>query len=299
MNKLFFFLLPLFFLLISRTNGQELNCNVEINTQQIQGFDQQVIRELKTAITGFLNNRKWTNYKFKQEEKINCTLLFTISKLSSSDYFTGNFHWVLERPVFQSSYRTPLLNMVDKSIQFKYNPGQRLDFVSNTFTNNLTSLLAFYAYMMIGMDFDSFARNGGTSFYQQAMNIVQSAQNSPEPGWKAFESQKNRYHFAEGLLNKAYEPLRMFLYRYDRLGLDKMYENTNDGRKEILSSLPYLLQVYNKRPGLYDLQLIIEAKRNEIIQIFSQAPINEKNQMIRIMSAVDPANSEKYKSVLK
>ena len=279
-------------------SAQEFNCKVQINTQQVQGFDRSVITNLKTAITEFMNNRKWTDYNFKPEERIECTLLFTVSQLVSSDEFKGSFNIVMQRPVYKTNYRSPLLNMIDKNIQFHYTASQAMNFSDNTYSDNLTSLLAFYAYMMLGIDFDSFANQGGTAYYEKAMAVVQTAQTSNYTGWQAHESQKNRYHFVEGFLNKAYEGLRTFLYQYHRLGLDVMADDVAGGRKKILVSLAQLKSVNEKRPGLYNLQLILDAKRSEIINIFSKANMNEKNSMINIMSQTDPPNGNKYRQVL-
>lgn len=292
---LFFFI----FLLTTGIFAQEFYCKVDINTQQVQGFDRSVVSNLKTAMTDFMNDRKWSNYNFAPEERIECTLLFTVSQIISSDEFKGTFSIIMQRPVFKTSYRSPLLNMIDKNIRFKYTPSQAMNFSEGSYSDNLTSLLAFYSYMMLGIDFDTFALNGGTVYYQKAMSVVQSAQNSGYTGWQSFESEKNRYHFVEQYLNKAYEPLRTFLYRYHRLGLDVMADNTIQGRKEILSSLSLLKKVYNKRPGLYDLQLLLDAKRSEIIDIFSKATPAEKNTMINILSVVDAPNGTRYREVLR
>jgi hypothetical protein len=288
----------IFFLLAQGASAQEFNFKVELNTQQVQNLDPSVITSLKTAMTEFLNNRKWTNYNFKTGERIECTLLFNIQQIVGSDQFTGTFNIIMERPVYHADYHSPLLNMIDKDIRFRYTPSQSMNFVQNSYTNNLTSLLAYYAYMILGIDFDTFSPDGGTPFYQQAMSIVQSAQKSGEPGWTAGESTKDRYHFVEQMLNKAYEPLRQFLYQYHRLGLDVMAGDVASGRKAVLASLQDLRQVYEKRPGLYDLQLILDAKRNELIQMFSQAPESEKSQMVDTMSLIDPANGNRYRSVL-
>ncbi|VAW30471.1 hypothetical protein MNBD_BACTEROID07-1952 [hydrothermal vent metagenome] len=293
---LFFFFT---FLLTTGIFAQEFYCKVQINTQQVQGFDRSVVSNLKTAMTDFMNNRKWSNYSFAPEERIECTLLFTVSQIISSDEFKGTFSIIMQRPVFNTSYRSPLLNMIDKNIRFKYTPSQAMNFSEGTYSDNLTSLLAFYSYMMLGIDFDSFALNGGTVFYQKAMSVVQSAQNSGYTGWQSFENEKNRYHFVEQYLNKAYEPLRTFLYQYHRQGLDVMSGNVFEGRKVILNSLSLLKDVYNKRPGLYDLQLLLDAKRSEIINIFSKATPAEKNAMINILSEVDAPNGTRYREVLR
>ena len=278
--------------------AQEFNCKVDINTQQVQGFDRSVVSDLKTAMTEFMNNRKWSNYNFAPEERIECTLLFTVTQIVSSNEFKGTFSIVMQRPVYKTDYRSPLINMVDKNIRFKYQPSQGMNFSEGTYSDNLTSLLAFYSYMMLGIDFDSFAPDGGTAFYQKAMSVVQSAQNSGFTGWQSFESEKNRYHFVEQYLNKAYEPLRTFLYQYHRKGLDVMADNVAQGRKEILDSFSLLKQIYNKRPGLYAMQLLLDAKRSEIINIFSKATPPEKNTMVNMLSEVDAPNGTRYREVL-
>ncbi|MBN2616372.1 MAG: DUF4835 family protein [Bacteroidales bacterium] len=291
----FLFIVSLFS--VQTLMAQEFNCKVQINTQQVQGFDQSVVTNLQQAMTEFINSRKWTSLNFQSEERIETTLLFTVTAISN-DQFTGTFHWVLERPVFGSSYRSAVLNMIDKQIQFKYIPSQSLNFSPGTFSDNLTSLLAYYAYMMLGVEFDTFKQNGGSAFYQQAMSIVQSAQNAPQPGWKMREGDNNRYQFVQQLQNQAYEPLRVFLYDYYRKGMDVMYQNPEAGRKAILAALPNLKQVYDKRPGLYDLQLIVDALRNEIIQVFTPASMDEKNKVVDIMSEIDPANGNRYSDAL-
>lgn len=296
MKKLLF--ITVVVLLTIQLNAQEFNCKVQINTQQVQGFDRSVVSDMQSAITDFMNNRKWTSYNFKPEERIECSLLVTITKVVSSDEFKGTFNIVMQRPVFKSNYRSSLLNMVDKSVQFRYTPSQAMNFVENTYSDNLTSLLAFYAYMMLGVDFDSFAKLGGSLYYEQAMSVVQAAQGSGYAGWQAHESQKNRYHFAEGFQNKAYEGLRNFLYQYHRLGLDVMADDVISGRKEILASFSGLKEVYDKRPGLYDLQLLLDAKRSEIIQVFSKAEKDEKSKMVNIMGQIDPPNGNRYRQVL-
>jgi len=298
MKKTGLFLI-IIFLLTTGIVAQEFNCKVNINTQQVQGFDRSVVSDLKTAMTEFINNRKWSSYNFAPEERIECTLLFTVSQIVSSDEFKGTFTLIMQRPVYKTDYRSPLMNMIDKNIRFKYQPSQGMNFSDGTYSDNLTSLLAFYSYMMLGIDFDSFAPDGGTVFYQKAMSVVQSAQNSGYTGWQSFESEKNRYHFVEQYLNKAYEPLRTFLYQYHRKGLDVMADNVAQGRKVILSSLSLLKKVYDKRPGLYDLQLILDAKRGEIINIFSKATPSEKNAMINILTEVDAPNGTRYREVLR
>ncbi len=279
--------------------SQEFICQIQINSRKVQGVDPTVFDDMKTAVFDFMNNRKWTNYNFKFEERIECTILITIDKAISSDEFKGQFNVVLQRPIYKTDYNSPLLNIIDKDVSFVFRPNQPLNFIENTYTDNLTSLLAYYAYFMLGQYFDTFSLDGGTDFYQKAMSVVQSAQNVNRKGWQSFESQKNRYHLVDEYINAAYEPLRTFLYDYHRKGLDVMFEQLETGRAEILKSLSYLKNVNDKRPGMYSMQVLLDAKRDEIINIFKKATPTEKSSMINIMKEVDPGNASRYQEVMR
>ena len=279
--------------------AQEFMCQVQINSRKVQGIDPTTFDAMKTAVFEFINNRKWTNYNFQFEERIEWTLLITIENAISSDEFSGQFNIVLQRPVFKTDYKTPLLNIIDKDISFVFRPNQPVNFVENTYTDNLSSLLAYYSYFILGQYFDTFSQDGGTDFYQKAMSVVQSAQNSNRKGWQSFESQKNRYHLVDQYLNAAYEPLRTFLYSYHRKGLDTMYDQPDAGRAVILRSLSDLKKVNDKRPGMYSMQVLLDAKRQEIINIFSKGSPTEKTSMINIMKEIDPANGSKYQEVMR
>ncbi len=288
-----------FFILGKGLFAQEFICQVQINAQQVRGVDPTIFDNLKTSVFDFINNRKWSNYNLKYEERIGCTILITISKAVSTDEFKGQFNVVLQRPIYKTDYNSPLLNIIDKDISFIYRPNQPVNFVDNTYTDNLSSLLAYYAYFMLGQYFDTFSLDGGTDFYQKAMSVVQSAQNSNRKGWQSFEGQKNRYHLVEEYLNSAYEPMRVFLYDYHRKGLDEMAEHIESGRSEILSTLSDLKKVNDKRPGMFSMQVLLDAKRTEIINIFSKATPTEKTSMINIMQEVDPANASRYQEVMR
>ncbi len=279
--------------------GQEFYCTVQIQTTKVQGVDKTIFESLKTSIYDFMNNRNWTGYNFKTEERIECTMVFTIEQAISSDEFKGTLNIVQQRPVFNTDYQTVLLNIVDKDIHIHYTPMQNMVYADNTFTNNLTSLLAFYAYTMLGMDFDSFSEQGGTPFFQKANDVVTAAQNSNEKGWGSFDGTKTRYSLIENLMNSSYNDLRTFNYRYHRLGLDVMSKGVMKGRAEINKSLNLLKNVYKKRPGLYLLQVIIQAKRDEMINIFKNGDPAEKSNFVAIMKDIDPANSSKYNRVMR
>jgi hypothetical protein len=248
-----------------------------------------------------MNNRKWSNFNFKAEEKIECTMLLTINERLSGDEFRGNLNIVLRRPVLNTAYNSVLLNYVDKGFQFRYVEFQPLDYSDGTFSSNLTSVMAYYSYIFLAFYFDSFSPSGGATYFEKAQEVVTAAQNAPEPGWKAFENEKNRYWLVNNYQNPANAGLREFAYRYHHQGLDQMYEKVDLGRTSITESLGYLQKVYNAKPGLFALQLVYDAKRDEIVNIFSDqrvAPM-EKTTVVNMLKDIDPANSSKYQAILE
>jgi hypothetical protein len=293
------FLLAIFVLIASKfITGQELLCNVQIESRQIAGVDQSVFDAMQKSIFEFMNNRRWSNINYKLEERIECTFIITIqSAIQGGDEFSGSLNVVLQRPIYGTSYNSVLLNMVDNNVQFRYTPFQAMEYADNTFSDNLTQILAFYAYMLIAMDLDTYSLFGGSDYYERANSVVQVASNSNFQGWQSFDGPRNRFHFVENMLNSSYNDLRKLLYEYHRKGLDIMAEDLNGGRTVITNSLSYFKTVFDKRPNLYSLQLILEAKRQEIISIYQEASPAEKVAMINLMSTVDPPNGTKYEAV--
>ena len=279
--------------------SQELDCQISVATRQVEGTDRQIFNTLQTALYEFVNNRRWSSYTFTIEERIECTLMINITERVSSDEFKATVNVVLRRPIYKASYNSVLLNHIDNDFQFKYVELQPLDFQDNSFVSELTSVIGYYAYIFMGLDFDSFAPNGGTPFYEKAQNIVNLGQGSSYSGWKAFEGTKNRYWLVENLTNSAYSKLREFLYQYHRQGLDAMSENVEGGRAAISESLKLLQQANRDKPGSFLFQLIMDAKRDEIINIFSGAPDNEKVIAVNILTEMDPANTSKYQKILE
>ena len=280
--------------------SQELNCMININTPKLEGSDKKVFETLQNAMYEFVNNRKWSNYNFKQEERIECTMMITINDRLSADEFRGTMNVVIRRPVLNSAYNSVLLNTIDKNIQFRYVEYQPLDYSDGTFSSNITSILAFYSYTILGFYFDSYAPSGGSPFFEKAQEVVNAAQNASDPGWKAFESDKNRYWLINNYLNSANSELREFAYRYHRLGLDQMYEKVDQGRNIVSEGLEILQKLYNAKPNLYALQLILDAKRDEFINIYADqrvAPM-EKTNIANLLKEIDPANSSKYQAIL-
>jgi DNA-binding NtrC family response regulator len=282
---------------------QELNCNVQIVTQQIQGTNKQVFQTMQEAIYEFMNNTAWTSNVFELEERIECTMLFNLQEQIGDDEFKGTLQIQVRRPVYNSSLNTVLFNYVDNDLHFSYVEYQPLQFSENTHILNLTSILAYYAYIILGLDYDSFSYEGGTEFFQKAEKIVNNAQNASEKGWKSVDSQsrKNRYWLINNILNEDFSPVREFIYRYHRLGLDKMYEKLNEARAEIAESLKLLQQVYRNKPDpfMHFLQVIYDAKSDEFVNIFKESFQDEKTRVFTLLNEIDPANTNKYEAILK
>ncbi|HUM46644.1 MAG TPA: DUF4835 family protein, partial [Chitinophagales bacterium] len=234
--KKYFFLLTLLCIAVTGY-AQELNCTVKVITAQLQTADPKIFQTLQKSIYEFMNNRKWTNDNFSTNERIECSILINITQEISSDKFGAQITIQSNRPVFSSGYNSTVLKWADKDFQFQYAEYQPLEFNENTYLSSLTSVLAYYAYTIIGFDYDSFSPSGGTVYYQKAQNIVNAAQSTSEPGWKSYESIRNRYWLINNLLNTKFENVRIAMYKYHREGLDKMFENPDQGRKAITESI--------------------------------------------------------------
>ena len=278
--------------------AQELRCNVQILSSQIQGTNKQVFETLQEDVYEFMNNRIWTEDNFANQERIECKILINLQS-HSGDQFSGSMTVSSRRPVYNSSYNTTLFSYKDNDVQFRYLENEPLEFDINNFKSNLTSILAYYAYIFIGMDYDSFELNGGTPYFQRAQQIVSNAQNARGPGWKAYESRRNRYWLVENILNNEYEKVRQFIYRYHRQGLDKMHDNVSQARSEISESLELLQEVHREEPDPYMFfkKLIIEAKSSEFVNIYSESPVSESERIYKILAEIDPSQSERYKQI--
>lgn len=279
--------------------GQELYCSVQISAQQDYGSDRTLYNTLQTSLYELMNNKKWTNLNFKVEERIECSFMITIND-KRSDVFEAQILVQSTRPVFNSSYKTPVFAYLDKNLRFEYIQDQTLDWVENSHLNNLTSVLAFYAYIIIGIDFETFQKGSGTPYFDKAQAIVNNAQgDNRATGWKAFEADKNRYWLLENLTNSRYTALKEGLYNYHRLGLDNMYENQESGRQAVVDALMQFQRVYNERPNLFMLSLILNTKADEIVRMFSNAPSMQKSRVVQILNNIDPANTAKYNRILQ
>jgi hypothetical protein len=278
--------------------SQEFICQVSINTSKVQASDKHKYETLQKALYEFVNNRKWTNYQYKNEERIECSILFTLDDPGTSDELKGTCNLQLRRPVFKTAYNTVLFNYIDKDIQFTYTENEPLDFVENTFISNLTSMVSFYLNIFLALDADAYSMKGGGEFLTKANAIVNTCQNRAEKGWKAFESQRNRFWLVENIQNGAYSKVREFWYKYHRLGLDVMADNLEGGRQAITESLELLQMLNREKPGLFIISIIVQAKSDEIINIYSKASPQDKSKVTGIMRELDPANASKYQVIM-
>ncbi len=294
----FIFLLIAFFV-IKSVAAQELRCSISVNSSKIQGTNKQVFRTMQTAMNELMNTTRWTNKVFDYDERIECTLMFNLTEQISADEFRGTLQVQASRPVFDTSYKTPLFNFKDKDIQFKYVEFQPLKYNPSTKPTQLTALLAYYAYMIIGLDFDSFSEQGGTPYFSKAENIVNLMQNSRFSGWKPYETKRNRYWLVENLMNSSYAKFRECYYRYHLKGLDIMSDKLTEGRTEIADCIRLLQKVYRTNPNTYVLRIFFDAKADEIVNIFTQAFNEEKKRVYNVVKEIDAANLTKYKKIIE
>jgi len=283
--------------------SQEFRCNIQVVSQQIQGTNKQVFQTLQNAMFEFMNNRVWTDHVYTMEERIECNMMFNITEQMSADEFRGTLTVQARRPVYNTNYNTTTLNFVDNDIRFRYVEFAPLEFDLNSHLSNLTSILAFYAYFILGIDYDTFSLLGGTPYFNNAERIVLNAQNAAETGWKPMDniSHKNRYWLVKDMIDADYEPVRAFNYRYHRLGLDVMDEKIAEGRAEITNSLELLQQVYRRRPDpyMYLLRLVFDSKVDEIVNVYTESYPEERTRAYDILVEVDKPNANKYKAIME
>ncbi|HNS42016.1 MAG TPA: DUF4835 family protein [Taishania sp.] len=284
--------------------AQELNCEVSIITSnkiEVSSLDHEVLKQLEDVIRQFMNETKWTKDEFKMEERINCQLQFQVEKIPQPGVYEGKFQIQSSRPVYNSTYNSVVLNFADQDVSFAFSRNAMLYYSSAQFKDNLTSMLAFYAYYIIGMDYDSFSPKGGTQYLQEAQNIVVNAQSSGAPGWSPDQTgtKKNRYWIIDNALHQLFEPMRECTYEYYRLGLDKLYENKEQGRNAMYEALNKLPKVVAARPNTININSFIYSKRTELKQIFADAPTPEKGKLVALLKRLDPTNADKYDEILK
>lgn len=282
--------------------AQELRCTVTINSDQVDGSNKQVFETLKTSIEEYMNGNRWTNMTFAEQEKIECSMLIVVKSVTVDHLFSCEMTLQSRRPVYGSTYTTTLLNFKDNAFNFTYEEYDRIEYQQNVFTTNLTAMLAYYCYLIIGHDLDSYQRLGGTPAFQQCEDIVSACQSatmesSEQKGWLAFESNRNRHALINNLLDEAFKKYRNFYYEYHRLGLDEMSANVTNGRTRIAEGMPVLKEAYRARPATYVINTFLDAKSDELVDIFSKGTDKEKKTVYDILTDIDPTRQEKYDKI--
>ena len=285
------------FIFVGEGVTQELRCNVTVSARGIQGANQNLFRTMQSDLYDFMNNRKWTDHVYSYDEKIRCNILIRLDEQISADEFKGSIQVQLTRPIFNSSYTSTILNIKDNDFHCKYVEFQPLEFNETSNRDNLTNIMAFYAYVILGFDYDTFSEEGGTEYFQKAQAIVNNSQNARERGWKAFESERNRYWLIENVLNKSYSSFRTCMYNYHRNGLDLMSDRLEEGRANIAEALRDIQKVFRRRPSTYILQMFFDAKADELVNVFSKSFPDERNRVLAILNEVDPSNGRKYEKI--
>ena len=301
------FSLLFFFIPVAFSFGQELQARITVNASQIgSNIDKKVFQTLQTSLNTFLNNRKWTNENFLPNERIVCNFLLNINQASEGNIFRANLTVQAARPVFNTSYETPLINFQDEGLLFRYVEYGPIEFNENrvsgsdALTSNLTATLAFYVYTILGLDFNSFSLRGGDPYFQKAQNIVNNAPEGRDiSGWRAFDGLRNRYWLMENLTNNRYALVHDAFYSYYRLGMDVMYENETEGRTAILNTISLLNTVNTDIPNSMIVQFFFQGKTNEIIRIFKKGTPEEKQRAQEMLMKLDISNANTYKQELK
>lgn len=280
------------------TKAQELSCVVEVNTSAIEGTNKSVFETLQQAISDYLNETKWTNAVFAQNEKLDCKFFLTVKEYTN-DRIKGELQIQLSRPVYNSTYTTTLFNFKDTKIEFEYREGEPLIFNENTWTNNLLGILDFYAYFLLALDFDSFSPEGGQPYFDKAATIVQQAQSSGEIGWRAFEDTRNRSALLTAFTDANMTGMRDLMYQYHRKGLDEMATSPDKGRASITESIRNLKTIYQQSPMSVALSIFRDAKIDELVNVYSKAPQSERDEVYETLQPLYPTDRTQLEKIKK
>jgi Domain of unknown function (DUF4835) len=307
MSNLKISLLLLCVFAVASTRGQELNAKVSVNSSRVNNtVNKNVFQTLQNALTNFLNNRKWTADNFLPNEKIDCNFLLNLQSTDEPNVYSASLTVQAARPVFSTSYLSPLVNYQDEDVLFKYIEFKQFEFNENRVSgndpqeSNLTAIFAYYAYLILGFDYDSYSLKGGNAYFQKAQNIVNNAPESRGiSGWKAFDGVRNRYWLVENMLNSRYAIMHDIMYNYYRLSLDKMYEDEAGARTQMMNVLNLLNNFNSDNPNTMINQFFFQGKSNEFIRIFSKAPQQDKMRAAELLQKMDITNAARYKNELK
>jgi hypothetical protein len=281
-------------------NAQELNATVNVLIPQQVISPPEFFNSMKSTITEFLNGRKWSKDTWQNNERIQCTFQITIEQQVDNRSFKGSLQVTSSRPVYNSDYKTSLLNINDRDFEFVFQENTMIQWSNDQHRDNLSSVLAFYANLILAMDYDSFAMEGGTDHYLTCQAIINNAQNAAEPGWRSNEKgRQNRFWFIENILSQSFKPIREFLYNYHRKGLDKLYLDQAEAIASMSAALDGLNDVHRIKPSSYNMQVLFYAKSDEIVNIYKPRSIDDKKQVVENCKLLDPGNISKYERILQ
>jgi hypothetical protein len=279
-----------------------LNCRVSVEADvklELNSTELEIIKQMKQSIYDLMNNTQWTKDAFKTEERINCNIQIQIKTNPSSGNYTGFIQVQSTRPSFNSNYNTVIFNFQDDNLAISFSRNTVLTYAQNQYRDNLSSILAFYAYFIIGMDYDSFSLKGGTPYFNEAQQIVSNAQSSGAPGWKASESGKrNRFWLIDNILQPVFDPLRECNYVYHRKGIDRLYDNKVEAKKELFAALSKLTPVVQVRPNTVNILNFLNAKTVELKNILSDSEVKEKTDFVNLLKKLDSGNASRYQEIL-
>ncbi len=295
MRKFFF----LIFILSSvfTVQSQELNALITINSDKVQSSNKQVYETLQKSLTEFINEKQWTNKKFKEQERINCAFTIIINEQNGNN-FSASLQIQSTRPVYNSTYATPILNINDTNFNFRYNEFDPLIFNPNTYDSNLISMVAFYVYTILGVDADTFALKGGTTYLKKAENVMLQAQSSGETGWQNQVGKQNRFALIDNLLSSKFTTLRNIYYNYHRKGFDVFSDDKKNAKVIIEQNVIALEKLHNITIGNYMIRVFLDAKSDEIVSVFSDdRPTNNQQKMIGVLESIAPTYKDKWKKI--
>lgn len=285
-------------LVASSVLAQEFNCTIQINSDQVQGSNKAVFNTLQKSLMDFVNNRKWTELNLSADEKIDCSMTVNVKKVEG-EIFTSDITIQARRPVYNSGYFSTLFNHKDNDFTFQYKEFDVLETNENSISSNLTAVVSYYLYVILGLDMDSFGKLAGTPYFQKAEMIVNMAQSSDMPGWKAFESTKNRYALINNLSDESFKKFRIYFYEYHRLGLDEMTDNLENARTRILKGLSVVRDVNRARPASALIPAFMDSKSDELLQLMQGGNKEENKTAIEILTDINPASSAKFENLIK
>lgn len=295
MNKI----LP-FFIILSLTFSalaQEFQCKVIVNSDKIPGSNKQIFITLEKALNEFINQKKWTNQSFDSKEQIECVFTLNIIEQSSQNEFKGSLQLQASRPVFNSTYSTPIFNYKDDQFSFRYIEYEPLLYNPNNFQSNLVAVIAYYSYLVLGFEADTFANKGGNEYYYQAQNVVNLAQQSSYLGWNSNDGLRNRYNLINELLSTTFDMVRNSSYQYHINGLDTMFADNYNAKEVILNSIISMDELFNQRPNSILIRVFMDAKSEEIVNIFSDGPKMETQNLKKVLNSISATNSSKWQKI--